>query len=345
MTRQRLHKLMAACGVGSRRACEEIIAQGRVEVDGQVVSAPGTQVDPDTQTIRCDGQTLRTEPVLHFLLHKPRGAICSTSSAPGAPRALDYLPQRARDRRLFTIGRLDVDSEGALVLTNDGELCHLVSHPRFGVTKTYRVEVEGVPTDETIERMRKGVWLAEGRTGEVDVRVLHRATDRALLLITLNEGRKRELRRLCARFGHEVRRLVRVAIGPIELGELRSGEVRALSPAEVDALRAAARAVIRLGGGGPSRGPVRSARGGGGRRSVPGREFHAHKREALRGRAAFARRRRAAGAPGDGLGAAPHGRLKQNRHAGQRGGKRPAGPASGPRGRGRPRGGAGRGSR
>jgi len=317
MIRQRLHKLMAACGVGSRRACEEIIAQGRVEVDGQVVTAPGTQVDPETQTIRCDGQTLRAEPALHFLLNKPRGAICSTSSAPGTSRALDYLPPRARDRRLFTIGRLDVDSEGALVLTNDGELCHLVSHPRFGVAKTYRVEVEGVPSEDTLERMRKGVWLAEGRTGEVDVRALHRAKDRALLLVTLNEGRKREIRRLCARFGHEVRRLVRVAIGPIELGELQPGQVRALSPAEVAALRAAAHAVIRLGGG-KARGAAAGARGGGGRRSVPGREYHEHKRESLRGRAAFARRRREASPTGNGLGAAPHGRLKRNRHAGQR---------------------------
>jgi 23S rRNA pseudouridine2605 synthase len=317
MTRMRLHKLMASCGIGSRRACEEIIAQGRVEVDGQVVSQPGTQVDPEEQTVRVDGQTLHVERPLHYLLNKPRGAICSTNSAPGTPRALDFLPPRARDRRLFTIGRLDVDSDGAIILTNDGELCHLVSHPRFGVGKTYRVEVEGQPDDETLERMRQGVWLAEGRTGTVEVHALHRARDRSLLLVTLHEGKRREIRRICARFGHEVRHLTRVAIGPVQLGDLLPGQVRQLTPPEVEALRAAAQAVIRLGGGG-ARGTVRL---GGPRASTPrahgikGREFHANKRAA----------RREAGAPAQG-------RPKRQRHARQRRGDRPQGGA-GARGR------------
>ncbi len=248
MTRQRLHKLMASCGIGSRRACEELITQGRVQVDGRIVTELGTQVDDEINEVRCDSQLLHVAPQLHYLLHKPRGAICSTTSAPGKPRAVDYLPQRARDRRLFTIGRLDVDSEGAIILTNDGELCHLVSHPRFGVHKMYRVEVDGVPDDATIETMRKGVWLSEGRTGPVDIEVVHRFRERTVLAISLQEGRKREIRRLCARFGHEVRRLTRMSIGPIELGDLRPGEVRALQPAEVSALRQSAQAVIRLGG-------------------------------------------------------------------------------------------------
>jgi 23S rRNA pseudouridine2605 synthase len=248
MTRQRLHKLMAACGIGSRRACEELITQGRVQVDGRTVTELGTQVDEDLNEVRCDGQLLRPEPQLYYLLHKPRGAICSMTSMPGKPRAVDFLPQRARDRRLFTIGRLDVDSEGAIILTNDGELCHLVSHPRFGVHKLYRVEVEGVPDDATIETMRKGVWLSEGRTGPVDIEVVHRFRDRTVLAIALQEGRKREIRRLCARFGYEVKHLTRMSIGPIELGELRPGEVRPLHPSEVEALRRSAQAVIRLGG-------------------------------------------------------------------------------------------------
>jgi 23S rRNA pseudouridine2605 synthase len=340
MTQVRLHKLMASCGVGSRRACEEIIAQGRVDVDGEVVTQPGTQVDPETQTVRVDSQVLHVEPPLHYLLYKPRGAICSATSAPGTPRALDFLPPRARDRRMFTIGRLDVDSDGAIILTNDGELCHLVTHPRFGVGKTYRVEVEGEPTDETIERMRHGVWLAEGRTGTVDVQALRRARDRSLLLVTLHEGKKREIRRVCARFGHEVRRLTRVAVGPVQLGDLAPGQVRMLTRDELAALRAAAQAVIRLGGGG--RGTVRlGARPAKRAHGVPGREFHANKREALRGRAAFARKRREAAPRRDGLGAAPHGRLKPNRHAGQRRGERPAGGRDGGGRGGGPRGGGG----
>jgi 23S rRNA pseudouridine2605 synthase len=335
MTTMRLHKFMASCGVGSRRACEELIVQGRVEVDGRVVTTLGTQVDPDTQVVRCDGRTLHHEPELHYLLNKPRGAICSSSSSPGMPRALDFLPQRARDRRLFTIGRLDVDSEGAIVLTNDGELCHLVSHPRFGVPKTYRVEVEGEVKDETLDSMRKGVWLAEGRTGEVDASLLHRSREKSQLLVTLHEGKRREVRRLCARFGHEVRHLVRVAIGPIELGALRPGEVRVLVPAEVEALRKAARAVIRLGGGrGGAAGKASAAAGGGGRRNIPGREYHAFRKEAAKGgRAGFAKLRRkrderVAGRPNE----TPSGRARRNRHAGERTGPPTRGGPGGRRG-------------
>ncbi|MHC5212221.1 MAG: pseudouridine synthase [Planctomycetota bacterium] len=257
MNRQRLHKLMAACGVGSRRACEEIIAQGRVEVDGQIVTRPGTQVDPETQVVRCDGSTLRTEPQLYYLLNKPRGVICSHTSRPGTQRAVDFAPARGRDRRLFTIGRLDVDSDGALILTNDGELCHLLTHPRFGVRKTYFVEVEGAPDDETIERMRRGVWLAEGRTGPVEVHLLHRGRQKTSMELTLQEGKRREIRRLCARHGHEVRKLTRVAIGPVRLGRLQPGQTRLLDRDEVAALRETADVVIRLGG---NTGPRRSAR-------------------------------------------------------------------------------------
>ncbi|MGQ0551632.1 MAG: pseudouridine synthase [Planctomycetota bacterium] len=249
MTRQRLQKLMSACGVASRRGCEELISQGRVEVDGEIVTALGTQVDPETQQIRCDGRILKLSPQLYYLLNKPRGVICSLVGRSSGLRAIDFLPPRARDRRLYTIGRLDVDSEGALILTNDGELCHLVSHPRFGVRKTYRVEVEGQPDETTIEKMRRGVWLAEGRTGPVEIVLLHAARERSHLAVTLSEGKRREIRRLFARFGHEVRRLVRVSIGPVQLGELPAGSTRSLTPAEIKALREAGTAVIRLGGG------------------------------------------------------------------------------------------------
>ena len=245
---ERLQKYMAGCGVGSRRACEEYIAQGRVQVDGRVVTKLGTQVDPETQVVRFDGALVRGQPSLHYLLNKPRGAICSQVTKAGTPRAVDFVPHRARDRRLFTIGRLDVDSDGALILTNDGELCHLLTHPRFGVEKTYRVDVEGAPDEDTLEKMRKGIWLAEGRTGPVDIRLVHRGRQHSQLELKLREGKRREIRRLCARFGHEVRRLTRTAIGPIQLGPLQPGQSRALDGDELAALRGVAQAIIRLGG-------------------------------------------------------------------------------------------------
>ena len=261
MTRERLQKVMAACGVGSRRLCEEIIAQGRVKVDGDVITKPGTLVDPDEQTIICDGQRLRQPRKLYYLLNKPTGVICSTKTAPDKPCALDYAPKEAGQQRLFTIGRLDVASQGALILTNDGELCHLLTHPRFGVEKTYKVEVDGVPDEAALAKMRKGVWLAEGKTSPVSARLVHKGRDNATLEITLQEGRNREVRRICARVGHEVRKLVRIGVGPVELGKLPVGHVRALTPPEIKALQASAQTVIRLGGGpGPrGRGPAAGA--------------------------------------------------------------------------------------
>lgn len=280
---ERLQKFMAAAGLGSRRACEEFITQGRVQVDGRVVTKLGTQVDPDVQDVRFDGSRVRGQPELHYLLNKPRGAICSQVTKAGTPRAIDFVPTRARDRRLFTIGRLDVDSEGALILTNDGALCHLLTHPRFGVEKTYRVDVEGAPDDETIERMRKGIWLSEGRTGPVDIRLVHRGRQQSSLELKLNEGKRREIRRLCARFGHEVRKLTRIAIGPIDLGTLPPGEARMLRPHEIAALRSAGQAVIRLGGS------PRPASRGGARGGARG-ESRGRSRDEPRGRAAHGAR-------------------------------------------------------
>lgn len=261
MARIRLQKLLAECGHGSRRACEEIIAMGRVTVDREVVTTPGTQVDPDDQDVRCDGQKVRPPVRRYYLLNKPRGVICSAKGLQGKPKAIDFVPAEARADRLFTVGRLDVDSEGALLLTNDGELCHKVTHPRFGVEKAYRVEVDGFADDETILRMRKGVWLAEGRTSSLKIRMIARRPDRTVLDMTLNEGMKREIRRVCARFGHEVRRLVRVAVGPIRLEGLPVGAVRELTSEEITALTDSAEVVIKLGSAGhSSKRPARARR-------------------------------------------------------------------------------------
>ena len=247
MVRQRLQKVMAACGAGSRRQCETFISDGRVQVDGQVVSEPGTLIDPDTQELRFDFEVLSMPTKLYFLLHKPSGVICSQRIEKNMPRAVDFAPKQVGNQRLFTIGRLDVESEGALILTNDGELCHLVTHPRFQIEKTYLVEINGVPDHETIERMRKGVWLAEGRTAPLNIRIVSRQRSHTILQMKLNEGMKREIRRVCARFGHEVRRLVRTSIGPIELGALELGDARPLTKQEIESLRNSAQLVVRLG--------------------------------------------------------------------------------------------------
>jgi 23S rRNA pseudouridine2605 synthase len=238
---------MASCGAGSRRQCENFIAEGRVQVDGEVVSEAGTLIDPDTQELRFDFEVLKLPVRLYYLLHKPSGVICSERISPEMPRAVDFAPKQAGNQRLFTIGRLDVESEGALILTNDGDLCHLVTHPRFQIEKTYLVEIDGAPDGDTMDRMRKGVWLAEGRTDSLKIRVVSRQRTRTLLEMKLNEGMKREIRRVCARFGHEVKRLVRTAIGPVELGALELGDVRPLTAAEVSELRDSAEVVIRLG--------------------------------------------------------------------------------------------------
>jgi len=238
---------MASCGAGSRRQCEDFIAQGRVQIDGQVVSQPGTLIDPETQELRFDFEVLKLPARLYYLLNKPSGVICSHRTSPDMPRAIDFAPKQAGKHRLFTIGRLDVESEGALILTNDGELCHLVTHPRFQIEKTYQVEIDGVPDADTMTRMRKGVWLAEGRTDSLKIRVVARRRTHTLLEMTLNEGMKREIRRVCARFGHEVKRLVRTAIGPVQLGALELGDVRPLTKEEVSALTDSAEVVIRLG--------------------------------------------------------------------------------------------------
>jgi 23S rRNA pseudouridine2605 synthase len=289
MNLQRLQKVMAACGVGSRRHCETLIAEGRVQVDGQIVTEAGTKVDADEHEIRCDGQRLRMPQRFYYLLHKPQGVICSQKGDPNRPKAIDFLPPRVRDHRLYTIGRLDVESEGAIILTNDGDLCHRVTHPRFEVEKTYLVEIEGVPDNETVAKMRRGVWLSEGRTSSLQIRMVRRFRERSVLEMTLNEGMKREIRRVCARFGHEVVRLLRVAVGPVKLGELMPGETRPLTNEELTRLRDVSEVVIRLGAQQPAAARKRS------RTRERGQPFIAKTSQGSGGSSGPTKRRRSAG--------------------------------------------------
>lgn len=235
---ERLQKVLAAAGVDSRRKCEELILAGRVEVDRRVVRELGTRVDPARQEIRVDGQVLRTPRLCYYAVYKPPGVVSTNFDRAGRPRVVDLVP--ARGARLFAIGRLDLKSEGLILVTNDGPLADLLTHPRYGVPKRYRVLVAGRPTPEVLQRLRRGVHLAEGlvRAEEIRVRAHHKQS--TVLEIVLREGRNRELRRMFARVGHKVMKLLRVAVGPVCLGRLQPGQCRPLSPQEVAALRAAA---------------------------------------------------------------------------------------------------------
>jgi len=234
----RLQKVLAAAGVGSRRHCEEMIADGRVEVDGEVVRRFGARVDPQRQIIRVDGRRIpASEDLVYLALNKPAGVLTTMSDSRGRPTIADYLGDWGE--RLFHVGRLDYDTEGLLLMTNDGELAHRLAHPRYGVLKTYLADVPGPIQRDLGRQLIAGVRLADGEASADRFRVLERAGNRALVEITLHEGRKHIVRRMLAEVGHPVSRLVRTQVGPISLGSLRPGTTRRLSTAEIGDLYAA----------------------------------------------------------------------------------------------------------
>jgi pseudouridine synthase len=234
----RLQKVLAAAGVGSRRHCEEMIGDGRVEVDGEVVRRFGARVDPQRQVIRLDGRRIPArEDLVYMALNKPAGVLTTMSDARGRPTIADYLGDRAE--RLFHVGRLDFDTEGLMLLMNDGELAHRLAHPRYGVLKTYLADVAGPLPRDLGRQLITGVELADGVASADRFRVVERAGDRALVEITLHEGRKHIVRRMLAETGHPVSRLVRTHVGPVALGSLRPGTTRRLSTTEIGELYAA----------------------------------------------------------------------------------------------------------
>lgn len=245
---------MAAAGVGSRRHCEELIRAGRVEVDRRVVRELGTKVDPDGQEIRVDGTVLARARRVYYLVNKPVGVVSTNFDPSGRPRVVDLLPEMPE--RLFTVGRLDLSSEGLMLVTNDGELANQLAHPRYGVEKTYHVLVAGTADFDVLAKLRQGMHLAEGVARVVSARVRTSFKQSTLVEIVLAEGRNREIRRLLAKVGHKVLRLKRVALGPVRLGDLPPGHFRPLRNDELKLLR-------RLGRRRPvgrSRGDVRSSR-------------------------------------------------------------------------------------
>jgi 23S rRNA pseudouridine2605 synthase len=234
--------VLAAAGVGSRRRCEELIVDGRVEIDGQIVAQLGTRVDLDTQEIRVDGTAIPRTKRVYYVVNKPIGVVSTNYDPAGRSRVIDLV--HAGGQRVYTVGRLDRTSEGLILVTNDGELANRLMHPRYGVEKTYLARVAGAPCDEVLEQLTTGVRLAEGtaRAERVTVRSTHGQS--ALLEIVLREGRNREVRRVLARVGHKVLELKRIALGPLRLKDLEPGEVRRLTTGELRDLRRAA----RLGG-------------------------------------------------------------------------------------------------
>jgi len=230
----RLQKVLAAAGVASRRRAEELIASGRVTVNG-VAAALGTRVDPQADVVRVDGDRVRTASnLVHLALNKPVGTVSAMSTDDGRPSVGDLVAGRGTG--LHHVGRLDVDSEGLLLVTNDGALSHRLTHPGFEVPKHYLVEVDG-PVPRALGRaLRSGVELEDGPAAVDEFRLVDSTAGRALIEVVLHEGRNRIVRRMFDAAGHPVRRLVRTAVGPVRLGELRSGRLRHLSDAEVAAL-------------------------------------------------------------------------------------------------------------
>lgn len=263
---------MADAGLGARRDCEEMIVAGRVQVNGRVVQTLPCFVDPAKDVVQLDGEVIelpvpeasegesagaqsggKVRAFIYVLVNKPKGVITTTSDPEGRRNVLDLVPASLREERLFPVGRLDGDSTGLLLITNDGDLAYQLTHPKFGISKEYRVLTAGLATDEQLQRLRAGMYLvnpaSDGtktskRASMESVRILKRFVDRArgdrtLLSVTLREGQNREIRRMLARVGLKVRELERVAIGPLRAGDLKPGQAKLLGKKDVEKLRAA----------------------------------------------------------------------------------------------------------
>jgi 23S rRNA pseudouridine2605 synthase len=229
----RLQKVLAGAGVGSRRACEILIEQGRVTIgDQETVALLGARVDPAVDLVRVDGRRINLRPQLRYLvLNKPVGVVSAMSDPQGRPTVGDYV--RDEPERVFHVGRLDADTEGLLILTNDGDFAQRLAHPSYELVKTYVAEVEGRVSPTTLKQLQAGIELEDGPVALDDCRILDAGPDRSLVQVSLHEGRNRIVRRTLAEVGHPVLRLVRTSIGPVRLGDQRPGTLRQLNGAEL----------------------------------------------------------------------------------------------------------------
>ena len=242
----RLQKVLADAGVASRRACESLIESGMVTVNGEVVDTLPAWVDPEADRIVAEGRVVgKSRRNIYVMLFKPRGTVSTNSDPEGRCRAIDLVQHPSRPR-LYPVGRLDVESSGLLLLTNDGELANRLTHPRYGVHKGYQVTVGGRLSDEDVERLEEGIFLSDKRSGGASrtkkskLDIIKRDRDRTLLYMELREGRNRQIRRMMAQFGFPVKKLRRVRMGPLALKGLAPGEWRELASAELSSLRRAA---------------------------------------------------------------------------------------------------------
>ena len=232
-----MQKVLAAAGVDSRRKCEELILEGAVRVNRKVVDRLPAFVDADKDVITVDGRRIAAVRKVYFLLNKPKRVICTNTDPQGRKKAIDLVPAA---ERIFCIGRLDVDTSGLIILTNDSELANRLTHPRYGLPKTYVVRVKGQIVGRTAEKLKAGVWLAEGRTSGVAVKILERGHEESLIEVTVRQGLNQDIRRMLARVGLRVKSLKRTQIGKLTARGLGVGQFRKLSEAEVKYLRKAA---------------------------------------------------------------------------------------------------------
>jgi 23S rRNA pseudouridine2605 synthase len=234
MGEQRLQKVLAAAGVASRRKCEELILHGLVRVNRKVVDKLPAFVDPDKDVITVNGRKIHAARKVYFLLNKPKGVICTNYDPQGRKKAIDIVTTA---ERIFCVGRLDADTTGLIILTNDSELANRLTHPRYRLAKTYVVRVKGLVDGRTVERLKKGVRLAEGKTGPASVRILKRSYEESLIETTIRQGLNRQVRRMLAKVGLPVKSLKRTKIGNLDVRGLGVGKFRRLTDAEVAYLR------------------------------------------------------------------------------------------------------------
>lgn len=235
---ERLQKILARAGLASRREAERWIAEGRVTVNGAVVRKLGSQADPLKDSIKVDGRRIRLPAAhLYYAFHKPPGIITTVNDPERRPDLTPYLQRLGEKRRVFPVGRLDYNTTGLLLLTNDGELALRVAHPRYGVKKVYRAKLSSCPTEQDFAQLRKGIRLADGMAAPARARVVEKLKKNAWVEIEVREGRKREVRRMFEALGYFVEKLTRIRVGPIALGDLPMGEMRPLRPDEVKALK------------------------------------------------------------------------------------------------------------
>lgn len=234
---ERLQKILARAGLGSRRFCEQLISEGRVTINGRAVRELGSKAVAGKDRIRVDGKPIVLEQEkVYFMLHKPAGYITTLSDPEGRKKAIDLFPKEKLPR-IFSVGRLDYNSEGLLLFTNDGDLMQALLHPSKEITKLYRVKVKGRIGDKELQKLRQGIFLTEGKTSPAKVKFLEAVEKNSWLELEIKEGRYRQIRRMCEKIGHPVLRLIRVALGPLNLGNLKSGSFRLLTAKEVKALK------------------------------------------------------------------------------------------------------------